>query len=202
MERRAFLNFAVKKARAPARSFAQWIRPPHALLELHFLANCTRCDDCIPACLHQVIFKLPENAGRLAAGTPAMNLLNRGCHMCADTPCVSACKPGALHREPEVEANDGESENSDSEVNSSACEDTAPFPKMALAVIDEKTCLPYSGPECGACAHSCLIPGALQWVDSVRPVINAEACTGCAMCREACIVSPKAIKITAFPALD
>ena len=76
---------------------------------------------------------------------------------------------------------------------------TPPGPaKFALVRIDTNTCLPYSGPECGACADSCPVPGALEWEGGLRPVINEEICTGCALCREACIVDSKAIKITAF----
>ncbi|MGY8959059.1 MAG: 4Fe-4S dicluster domain-containing protein [Alphaproteobacteria bacterium] len=196
MERRAFLNLAVKKARAPAPPPMQWVRPPYAAPELHFLAACTRCDACIPACPHHVMFKLSEKAGRLAAGTPAMDLINYGCHMCPDTPCVTACEPGALRRDPLL----GKARDRAGDKVGDKAEDAAvisPFPTLAVATIDEKSCLPYSGPECGACAHSCPVPGALHWVSGVRPVINAEACTGCALCREACIVSPKAIKITA-----
>jgi ferredoxin-type protein NapG len=192
MERRAFLNMAVKKARSPAPPPMQWIRPPYAAPELHFLASCTRCDACIPACPHHVIFKLPEKSGRLAAGTPAMDLMNHGCHMCLDTPCVTACETGALRRDPVLDKVEDEEAGENADVST-------PFPTLALATIEEKSCLPYSGPECGACAHSCPVPDALYWVSGVRPVINADACTGCALCREACIVSPNAIKITAAP---
>ena len=71
-------------------------------------------------------------------------------------------------------------------------------PKLAAVRIDTRTCLPYSGPECGACAHACPVPGALEWEDGIRPVVNDERCTGCALCREACIVEPKAIEVAAF----
>jgi ferredoxin-type protein NapG len=198
VERRAFLNLAVKKARPPASPPMQWVRPPYAAPELHFLAACTRCDACIPACPHHVIFKLSDKAGRLAAGTPAMDLMRHGCHMCPDTPCVTACEPGALRR---VSTLDKARDNVEGEASDEVGDEdvTPPFPTLALATIDESSCLPYSGPECGACAHSCPVPGALQWVSGIRPVINAEACTGCALCREACIVSPKAIRITAAP---
>jgi ferredoxin len=64
--------------------------------------------------------------------------------------------------------------------------------------IDTETCLPYLGPECGACADSCPVPGALRWEGGLRPVIDDEICTGCALCRQACILDPKAIGIAAF----
>jgi ferredoxin-type protein NapG len=185
MDRREFFRNSARKlaevaideieARAAHRA-SRWIRPPYALEELEFLLQCTRCGDCIEACPHQVVFSLSARLGAQVVGTPALDLLNRGCHLCADWPCVAACEPGAL-KLPEVEANAAR-----------------PLPKMASAAIDTGTCLPYSGPECGACRNSCPVPGALVW-ESERPRIEEEPCTGCALCREACIVEPKAVTI-------
>ncbi len=163
-----------------ARRAEGWIRPPFALDELEFLVCCTRCDKCIEACPHDVLFALPTRAGRYATGTPAMDLSRRGCHLCADWPCVTACEPDALTLP---------AEKPDSSSSS---------PRLAIATIDQATCLPYSGPECGACASACPVPGALIWEGGVRPVIDQEHCTGCALCREACITDPKAIKISAI----
>jgi len=59
---------------------------------------------------------------------------------------------------------------------------------------DTDACLPYSGPECGAYDGSCPVPGALTW-DMQRPVINQQKCIGCGLCRQICIVEPKAISI-------
>ena len=111
-------------------------------------------------------------------GTPALDLLNKGCHLCDGWPCVKACEPGAL-RLPEETA-----------------EHPRGLPDLAAASINTETCLPYSGPECGACASSCPVPGALIW-DTNKPRIDPQTCTGCGLCREACIVTPKAIDIQA-----
>lgn len=157
---------------------ANWFRPPFAVAEMNFLLDCTRCDACIEACPHGVLFKLPASHGPAAAGTPAMDLLVVGCHMCEDWPCVEACEPGVL-KLPETEE-----------------DSPPPLPKLALVSIDPTACLPYLGPECGACRDSCPVPGALLW-EGTRPVIDAHACTGCGLCREACIVEPKAIKVRA-----
>ena len=189
MKRRDFFRLGVRKAaqiaaqvasaRVPPRAEG-WLRPPFALDEPEFLETCTRCDKCIAACPYDVLFALAPDLGHRVAGTPAMDLLDRGCHLCADWPCVSACEPNALRRPDQGEG-------------------TPPAPaKLALVRIDTHTCLPYSGPECGACAESCPVPGALEWEGGLRPVINEDLCTGCALCREACIVDPKAIKITAL----
>ena len=160
---------------AVAERAKNWIRPPYARDELDFLLACTRCDACITACPHDVLFALPARLGVQVAGTPAMDLLNRGCHMCEGWPCVAACEPDALTR-PDSDAP----------------------PKLAHAHIDTDVCLPYLGPECGACADSCPVPGALRWTDGIRPVIDEDACTGCALCREACILDPKAVVVSAI----
>lgn len=106
-------------------------------------------------------------------GTPALDLSHRGCHLCEDWPCVAVCEPGALVLPQEPEP--------------------AP-PRLAAARIDTNSCLPYAGPECGACAHACPVPGALTW-QGPKPSIDPEVCTGCALCREACITEPKSITI-------
>ncbi len=185
MDRRAFFETMVDKATKTAVQAADthvnmrashWIRPPFALDELEFLLACTRCDKCIEACPHDVIFKLPSRLGAQVIGTPAMDLLNKACHLCNDWPCVEACEPEALIY-PEQESD---------EVESSPC--------IAHVEINTQTCLPYLGPECGACESSCPVPGALKW-DMTKPYIDPELCTGCGLCREACIVEPKAVII-------
>lgn len=167
---KAVVKHVAKKAR---HSASRWIRPPFASDELTFLLACTRCDACIEACDYDVIFKLSPRLGAKVAGTPALDLLHKGCHLCIDWPCVNACEPDAL-RLPDAE--------------------TVTAPKLAAARIDTAACLPYSGPECGACAGSCPIPDALLW-NMQRPEIDDATCVGCGLCREACIHDPSAIVI-------
>ena len=184
MERREFFRHGMRKvseavvkqadARVSQRA-AHWIRPPYALNELEFLLACNRCGDCIEACPHQVIFPLAARLGPEVAATPALDLLHKGCHLCADWPCVTVCEPGALQIPAE----------SDTE---------ASLPRLAVARIDTATCLPYNGPECGACASSCPVTGALLW-EGEKPRIDMAVCSGCGLCREACILEPKAITI-------
>lgn len=197
MDRRAFFRRGLQKVTQTAvetveqrveRRAAHWIRPPFALRELDFLTTCTRCRACIEACPHAVIFPLSARLGATVAATPALDLLNRGCHLCADWPCVDACEHGAL----KLPARDGDRGDGDA---------TAPGPtppaRLARARLDPQRCLPFQGPECGACEGSCPVPGALTF-RLARPAIDASLCTGCGLCREACIVEPKAIGIASL----
>ncbi|MFQ5660912.1 MAG: 4Fe-4S dicluster domain-containing protein [Gammaproteobacteria bacterium] len=173
---------AVKEIDARVKEQAtRWIRPPYALDELEFLLACTRCDKCIEACPHQVIFSLPARLGAQVAGTPALDLLNKGCRLCEEWPCVMACEPKALLFP--------------------APSPLRPLPQLASAAINTQSCLPYHGPECGACAGSCPVPGALIW-DGARPRIDPGKCIGCGLCRENCIVDPKAIDIRSLHRSD
>lgn len=183
MDRREFFKSALRRGAKTVVDHAEeqvnqqakrWIRPPHAINELDFLLSCSRCGDCITACPHDVVFALPARVGAKVAGTPALDLLNKGCHLCEEWPCVQACDETALS----VPAQG---------------EDNSP-PRLATASINTATCLPYKGPECGACEGSCPVPGALTW-HLTRPVIDEAACVGCGLCRQACIVEPAAVEI-------
>jgi ferredoxin-type protein NapG len=185
MDRRGFFKNGVEKAsrvvvqemnNKAAERAAHWIRPPYALDELEFLLTCTRCDRCLQACPHDVIFLLPARLGSKVAGTPALDLLNRGCRLCQDWPCVKACEPKAL-------------------IFPEAADGGQPVqPLLARVSINPAVCLPYNGPECGACASSCPVPAALVW-DGSKPRIDANRCVGCGLCREACITEPRAVDI-------
>ncbi len=169
---------------------SRWIRPPFAVPELEFLLACTRCDACIKACPHDIIFPLAAGNGADVMNTPALDLLNKGCRLCEDWPCVTACEAHAL-KMPVADTDEAEI---DSTVEPGAKTGFSPQPRLAKLAIDTDNCLPYKGPECGACASACIIEGALEW-QRERPSINQEKCTGCAMCREVCITEPKSVLI-------
>lgn len=155
-----------------------WFRPPFALEESDFIEKCTRCNACEQACTHEVIFPYSAKMGILLARTPAMDLVNKGCRLCSDWPCVQACPEEALGI-PKV---------------------TDPLDHLRLArvSINENRCLSHlQQQDCRQCLESCPVVRAM---DHKRggPMINSANCVGCALCLEACIVEPKAIEIRAF----
>lgn len=183
MQRRQFFRHltgkttdtAVKHLEARVNDNAKhWVRPPFAINELEFLLKCTRCGECVTACPHHIIFTLPARHGADVLGTPALDLLNKGCHLCEDTPCVSACQPRVLFRPADASPR---------------------HIRIAFAQLDISVCLPYQGPECGACASACTVDNALTF-ENDKPRIHPDHCTGCARCREACVTEPKAINIS------
>ena len=160
------LKEAESKVQQTARRFA---RPPGAGAELEFLANCTRCGECVPACPHGTIFLLGAHTG-MAMNTPALDLTHKACHLCESFPCIAACEPHALKP---------------------AAPETFKFAKIR---INATTCLPFQGPECGVCVSVCPVPGAIT-LNLTIPQINPDVCPGCALCREACPVVPSAITV-------
>lgn len=184
MDRRSFLKRGAQKTAEQAVDIIEkrvkeqarrWIRPPWAAAELDLLLRCTRCGDCITACPQDVIFSLRASLGVEVAGTPALDLGHKACLLCDDWPCVNACETGALAL-PELD--NGETAT----------------PKLAIARIKQGDCLPFNGPECGACEGSCPIPGALSWTEC-KPRIDPALCVGCGQCRSACVLNPAAITL-------
>lgn len=161
---RGFAGLVSLRSEAPDPG---WIRPPGARAERTFKMLCDGCGACVEACPHAAIGVLPA-AAKGAAGTPAMAPELRACHLCEDTPCITACDRGAL-----VSGGD-------------------PF-FLGLAVLQPERCFATMGPECGSCVASCP-RGAIR--ESMRgPVFDDEACVGCGLCREACPVFGAAIRI-------
>jgi ferredoxin-type protein NapG len=143
------------------------LRPPGALDEASFLSTCTKCDDCARACPYQAITHAPARY-KHAAGTPMIDPVAAPCHMCPDTPCVTACKPGALRNGRPL--------------------------KMGTAVIQGFQCLAFQKSFCTVCSEQCPVDGAIG-IDGGKPVINDAACTGCGVCQYACPAPQNAILV-------
>lgn len=154
------------------------LRPPFAENELEFLLHCTRCNACIDACSYQVLQPLAASAGMHYQDTPVMTLKSNACHLCADWPCVVACPTLALTNENDLIYHK---------------ESNRVYPLLSRVSIDTTRCLPYQGPECGACDNSCPIDTALEFTNE-KPVIHADQCSGCGLCVHACILDPTAIE--------
>jgi len=145
-------------------------RPPGAAQERRFLELCTSCGDCGRACPHHAVYTLGASV-HPGAGTPVMLPERRPCHQCEGFACAAACETGAL-TVPET-----------------------PTVRLGRVTLDTSRCLPFLGPECGACARLC--PGEVEALRLVvgRPEIDEEACVGCGLCIEACPVEPAALSM-------
>ncbi len=148
------------------------LRPPGAIDEPSFLAECTRCDACLEACPHDAILHAPLRL-REAAGTPMIDPMRQPCWMCDDRPCIGACEPGVLqHNRDDV---------------------------MGTARITEETCLAYTGSFCTVCVEQCPVDGAITMTDG-KPRIIEDKCTGCGVCQYVCPAPHNAILL--MPALQ
>lgn len=159
-------------AARPTR-IAPLLRPPGALPEPDFIAACTQCGDCLVACPHRTLFMAPARFGR-AAASPMLDPVIQPCWMCPDTPCIASCRPHALRG------------------------GTDAFPRIATARIEVNDCLAHQGTTCTTCVERCPSPGALV-IESGRPQVIADRCTGCGVCQHVCPAPHNAIAL--MPAL-
>ena len=141
------------------------LRPPGAVVESRFLELCTRCGDCAGACPYSSIKDAP---GRLRAivGTPVIDPISQPCWLCTDAPCVAACKTGALDAKLEV--------------------------RLGTAAIDTQTCLAHQKGVCSTCVERCPVEGAIL-VESGRPTVDQERCSGCGVCQYVCPAPENAV---------
>jgi len=152
---------------APAPGTGRVHRPPGAVDEPTFLRDCTRCGDCIAACPPDAITLAGPEYGP-AAGTPIIDPMASPCVMCDDPPCIKACEPGVLSPD-------------------------APL-RMGTASIREPNCLAFGGTICTVCVERCPVDGAMSLRDG-KPVVHADACTGCGVCQHVCPAPYNAVLI-------
>jgi ferredoxin-type protein NapG len=81
---------------------------------------------------------------------------------------------------------------------------------MGLAELDTELCAALKGNRCEVCYRACpLIDEAITIIPSLRqgdsthvifePTINSEACVGCGICEERCVVSDPKVAIRIRP---
>jgi ferredoxin-type protein NapG len=69
---------------------------------------------------------------------------------------------------------------------------------MGTAVVDKNLCVSHNGTGiCGACHTACPIHDtAISSGKHNAPTVRADACVGCGLCEEACIIrGDKAIRV-------
>jgi len=140
------------------------VRPPGSLDEEDFLASCMRCTRCADACEPQCIRLFGPEAGALH-GTPYIVPAEQACTLCLA--CGVACPTGSiLPLEKMTQA------------------------AMGVAEVDERLCVVHNGTGvCGACFTVCPLRNRAITQDyRDSPVVHADACVGCGLCEEACIV--------------
>lgn len=159
INRRQFLRGDLSAKRTP-------IRPPWALPEAAFIAACTRCGDCAPAC--------PEHVIAIGSGAyPQLDFSHDGCSFCAA--CVGVCTTGALRRDTDTQtpwANKVEL--------TPGC--------LTLSGIVCRSC----GEHCDTGAiHFQLPRGGVAC-----PRIDAVACTGCGACIGVCPAQALTLRVS------
>ena len=148
------------------------LRPPGALWpDTEFLAACTGCGDCVPACPTDSIFTLEGKDDNVV---PALSPSAKPCYLCTDLPCIAACPDGAL-------------------------EDlgTPERVRMGIARVNPRRCVTFKGQMCDRCYKACPFPDLAIMMIGGRPLIASGMCTGCGLCEFSCPEAPKAIVVIA-----
>lgn len=152
-----------------------FIRPPGALPEKEFRANCISCGVCVNIC-HVMKYDAVAAVGLRDIrnfGTPYIkDMRDFPCALCMK--CPGQCPTGAL-KEIEKEK-----------------------VTMGMALIDFSLCFGYNGDVCLSCSKACPLGGLVfdfhhgEWGN--QPYIN-ERCVGCGLCVKYCPLGGSAIKV-------
>lgn len=159
------------------------VRPPGSVPEHQFLRLCVRCGECYKACPFNVLHPLGFEQGIEGLWTPRVVADWSGCDPTC-TNCGQVCPTAAIRPLPLEEKR---------------------VARMALAAVNERTCLPHAGrEECQLCVDECKAAGydAIEFirvrvsVDAVgqpiedtgylAPAVVPERCVGCGLCQARC----------------
>ncbi len=159
------------------------IRPPGSVPEELFLQLCIRCGECFKVCPNNVLQPAGLSSGFESLWTPQVVADWAGCEPSCNN-CGQVCPTGAIRALPMEEKRAA---------------------RMALACVNERTCLPYAGREdCRMCFEECAAAGyhAIEFIriggrldeqgfpidDSgfLAPKVLADKCVGCGLCQTRC----------------
>ena len=158
------------------------VRPPGSVGEEKFLQLCVRCGECIKVCPSNVL-QPAGFEGAVGLWTPKVVADWSGCEPTCNN-CGQVCPTGAI-RALELEEKR--------------------VARMGLAVVNERTCLPYAGAEqCQLCVDECRMAGyeaiefllvnseideqgqPLEGTGFLAPVVLEDKCVGCGLCQMRC----------------
>ena len=170
------------------------LRPPGALEEDSFVKACIKCGLCVEACPYDTL-KLSSSKMGTVVGTPYFKAREIPCYMCTDIPCVPVCPTEALDEKSLTAIAEDNTKKLD--VNKS---------RMGLAVVNKESCIAFWGIQCDACYRACPLLDEAITIEYdknertgkhafLKPVVNAEICTGCGICEHACVTEIPAIKV-------
>lgn len=154
------------------------LRPPGALPEKEFLAACTRCGECMRACITNGLQPALLETGLEGLWTP---ILVPKIGPCAEkcTACGQVCPTDAIRP--------------------FTVEDKRKRLKLGLANVDRNQCIAWNeGRDCIVCAEVCayqavifkdVFDPALGKTKRV-PTVDTKLCTGCGLCEYHCPVTP------------
>ncbi len=142
------------------------LRPPGAVAEDIFAGKCIRCGRCVEVCPYRSITLIDIRNG-VFAGTPLISVEKVPCYLCMK--CVDVCPTGSL-----------------TPVSQEAT-------RMGLAVINTFTCAAWAGLTlCRTCFDKCPYKGKAIRLEELKPVVDADSCTGCGLCTHACPITTAA----------
>lgn len=137
----------------------EFLRPPGALPEDHFLSLCIKCRKCEEICPQNIIEAVTITQDVADAGSPKLNFREGACDFCMK--CVEVCPTGALEM---MEVEDI---------------------KLGIAQVVPESCIAWDWGGCTLCEDACPYE-AISLDERERPVVDAEKCNGCGFCEFKC----------------
>lgn len=169
------------------------LRPPGALKEDDFQAQCIKCGLCVEACPYDAL-ELAVPGDNKPIGMPYYVPRQTPCYLCEDIPCVASCPTGSLDKKSVSETVEGKEKWN---IKKS---------RMGVAIVDTENCIAFWGIQCDACYRACPLLDEAITLDFehnertgkhafLKPSVHKEVCTGCGLCEHACVTEKASIYI-------